>query len=95
MPNKNYQEQFGLPPKIFLYTLEQIAYMIEMDLETFKRTYIHYAERSVGARQHPLIEARNIAPDGEKPQWRVAENELIRWLRYKGFRIYHRGVMTR
>lgn len=85
------RRDMGLPLKVFLYTLDQIATMIEIDVKTLKTSYIHYVHRSIGARQHPLMEARNIAPDGEKPDWRIAENEFVRWLRYKGFKVY-RGV---
>lgn len=69
--------------------------MLEINLDKLKREYIHYVDRSIGPRQHPLMEAHNVALEGQKPDWRVAENELVRWLRYKGFRIYHRGSMSR
>lgn len=85
------KRQMGLPLKVFLYTLDQIATMVEVDIKTLKSNYVYYSDRSIGARQHPLLEARNIAPEGQKPEWRVAENEFVRWLRYKGFKVY-RGV---
>lgn len=88
-------EKFGLPLRVFLYTLDQIATLIQVDLKTLKGSYIHYEERSVGYRRHEQMSARNIAPDGDKPDWRVAEGEFVRWLRYKGFKIYNRASVLR
>lgn len=88
-------EKFGLPFRVILYTLDQIATMLQVDVGHLKRTYLHYEERSVGFRRHDQLSARNIAPDGEKPDWRIAEKELIRWLRYKGFKVFTRTTVLR
>lgn len=88
-------EKFGLPFRVILYTLDQVATMLQVSTTHLKRSYIHYEERSVGFRSHDRLSARNIAPDGEKPDWRVAEQELIRWLRYKGFKIVSRHTVLR
>lgn len=87
-------ESFGLPPRIFLYTLDQIATMLQVSDHTVKTLYLHYDGRSVGNRPADRMVARNIAPAGEKPDWRVAEKELMRWMRYKKFRFYTRGWPT-
>jgi hypothetical protein len=40
---------------------------------------------------HPyLIKAINIMPNGVKPEWRIEEAELLRWMRHKNFRIFYR-----
>lgn len=88
-------KQFGLPLRVFLYTLDQIATMVQVDLHNLRTHYIHYEERSVSFRPHGKMSARNIASDGEKPEWRVAEKEFIRWLRYKGFKVYNRTGVSR
>lgn len=88
-------ERFGLPLRVFLYTVDQIATLLQVDDKTVKTNYLHYEERSVGFRPHDRMSARNIAPNGEKPDWRVAEAELVRWLRYKGFKIYNRTSVLR
>ena len=77
-----------LPVKPFLYTLDQVAGLLQI---TEERLPIHYAGRSVGARQRDKMLARNIAAAGERPDWRIAERELIRWARTKGFRFHERG----
>lgn len=88
-------EKFGLPLRVFMYTLDQIATMLQLEMSHFKSSYVHYEERSVGYRRHEQMSARNIAPDGEKPDWRITEQEFVRWLRYKGFKIYNRGSVLR
>ena len=89
------RERFQMPPRLFLYTLDQIATMTGVRLESLKASHIHFDRRSVGARPGDKMLARNIAQDGEKPEWRVAENEFIRWLRKRGFRIYERTSITK
>ena len=89
------REDFGLPARTFLYTLDQIAFMLSLSEQTLKTHYIHYYGRSVGPRPHDRMEAKDIAPNGEKPEWRVAEAEFIRYLKYKGFRIFERIIINR
>lgn len=83
----------GLPPKPFLYTLDQVSFLLDISQEQLKRAYLHYEGRSVGIAGKNKIIARNIAPAGEKPEWRIAEREFVRWLRFKGFRYHERGYI--
>lgn len=94
MPSKTDAERFELPPRFILYTLDQIATMLNVGLPQVKQSYIHYDRRSPGARPGDRMVARNIAPEGEKPDWRVAEKELIRYLRKRGFKIYNRTTLN-
>jgi hypothetical protein len=84
-------EPLGLPVRAFLFTVDQIATMIAVDEKRVKDSYLFYQGRSVGNRPRGKMMARNIAPEGEKPEWRIAEREVIRWLRTMGFKIYDRG----
>ena len=86
--------EVGLPVRVFLYTLDQIATILQVE-EKDLRKYVHFQDRSVGARPLDMMQARNIAPAGEKPEWRVADRELERWLSRRGFRIYVRGWATK
>jgi len=86
--------KIGLPARPFFYTLDQLAVCLNLDIQTLKRQYLFYEGRSTGTRSIHLIVARNIAPPKEKPEWRVAEREFLRWLRLKKFRIYEVGVVT-
>lgn len=89
-------ESVGLPPRPFLYTLDQISTILNVDLNTVKVKYIYYEGRSTGRKSVRLLEARNIEPNRhEKPDWRVAERELIRWMKVMGFKYYDSGVITR
>lgn len=88
------RERVGLPTRPFLYTLDQIATLIHVAEAQVKASYVYFEGRSTGTRRKDLMVARNIAPDGEKVEWRVAERELVRWLKVKGFRYYEMGVVS-
>ena len=49
--------------------------------------------RSVGTKTREQMLARNIAPRDKTPDWRVAEMELVRWMRFRGFRFYDRSTV--
>lgn len=87
------REQFNMPLRVFMYTLDQVSLMTNINLQNLKDNHLHYAQRSIGPRPLGKMLARNIAVDGDKPDWRIAEQEFIRWLRYKGFRIYNRTTL--
>src|SRR5213596_2999182 len=82
----------GLPPRPFLYTVDQISVLLDLDEQTIMQKYLYFEGRSVGSRRRDLMTARNIAGPEDKPEWRIAERELIRWMRSMGFRYYDRGV---
>jgi hypothetical protein len=81
----------GLPPRFFLYTLDQIAGMLNISLETLKASYVYFEGRSTYLKQSGQISARNIAPSDKPPVWRVLDTELVRWMRVKGFRYVQTG----
>lgn len=86
-------EKIGLPARPFLYTVDQISVILDIEETQIKSKYIYFEGRSIGVARRDLLIARNIAPDDAKPDWRIAERELIRWLKYKGFKYYERGVV--
>ena len=86
----------GLPPRVFLYTLDQIAQMIEVEPSSLRSRYIHFEGRSIGKQPTDRMLARDISSsDSEGPEWRVAEHEVARWLKRKGFRVTIRGWVSR
>lgn len=88
------RENMGLPIRPFLYTLDQIATLIAVELPALKRVYVYFQGRHVGPVPPDKMHAINIAPDGEKPDWRVAEKEFKRWLRNRGWRVYDRSSLS-
>lgn len=73
----------GLPYRPFLYHLEQIQDLLLInDLNRI----LYYDRRSIGIHHPQLLKTINIMPDGEKPEWRVEEAELLRWMQHMGFR---------
>lgn len=87
-------EKYGLPPRPFLYTLDQISVLLDLPEQAMRTTHIHFEGRSIGVPTRDRLLARNIAAKDAPPDWRVAERELIRWLKNKGFKYYERGVIT-
>lgn len=81
------RRQLDLPVRPFLYTIDQIATLLQLQESTIKSAYLHYDGRSVGKSGPSYLTAVNIAPDGETPEWRVSERELIRWLRRKKIQV--------
>lgn len=88
-------ESVGLPPRPFLYTLDQISVILSISQAEVKTRYVYFEGRSTGPRNVRLLVARNINPDlNDRPDWRVAERELIRWMKVIGFKYYDAGVIT-
>lgn len=84
-PRKTAAQKIGLPPKFFLYTLDQIAGMLNLSVEALKASYIYFDGRSTYAKKRGQLVARNIAPPDQPATWRVIDTELVRWMRFKGF----------
>lgn len=83
----------GLPIRDFLYTTDQIAFLLGVTEKHLKDKLIHYDGVSTGVRKPYKMLARSISAPNEKPDWRVAERELQRWLRSKGFRFHERAYI--
>jgi hypothetical protein len=75
-------EKVGLPARPFFYTLDQIAGLLSMDMQSLYRM-VFYEGRTLVIKQNFHLWAVNLAAPGDKPEWRVIEEELIRWMRYK------------
>lgn len=86
-------ERVGLPPITFLYTLDQISTMLNMNHQTFVSSYVYFQLRSTRPRRPDEMLARNIAGAGCDPDWRIPQAEFIRWLRFKGFRVIPGGAV--
>ena len=80
-----------MPPRIFMYTPDQIGSMLEVTEATVKSKILFYDKREPGLAPRTKMRAVNIMPEGETPQWRVTEREFIRYLRHKGVKFYDRG----
>ncbi|MEU4066699.1 hypothetical protein AB0F25_30675 [Streptomyces wedmorensis] len=85
----------GLPVRVFLYTLDQVAMMLTLDENYLKtRGLVYYFGRSTGTPSRDQLQAKNIMPPGGAPDWRIAETELIRWCKRRNIKVYSRGWAT-
>lgn len=78
-----------LPSKPFLYTLDQVAHLVNITEDQLRAKYIYFASDTGGPNRQRLIIARNIANLGDDPDWRVSEDELKAWLKRKGFKVWY------
>ena len=84
-----------LPPRPFLYTLDQIAALVSVEEERIRKEYCYFEGRSTGRKYPDLMSCRNVAPALIRwPDWRVSELELKRWFKYMGFRFHERGWVS-
>lgn len=76
--------EIQLPATPFLYTLDQVAILLAWDVTRLRKS-CHFFGRSLGSRTPDDLRVMNLADAGGSPDWRVAENELLRWLIRKGY----------
>lgn len=83
----------GLPIRPFLYTLDQIAHLLGVDTERYfiNNNVVHFEGRSPGTPRTNQMVARNISDSFHSPDWRVSEQEFIRYLKHHGFKVYTRS----
>ena len=77
----------GLPPGPFLYTLDQIESLIQTSTGVAV-DHLHFSGITPGIQKKDKMLAINLGRNGEPPDWRVADAEFVRWLRFKGFQVY-------
>lgn len=94
MVNKPERERVGLPVRVFFYTPDQLAGLLELTEDYVKSKMLFYEGREPGICPKTKMRAVNIAPEGETPQWRVSENTLLGYLRSRGVKFYDRGYMS-
>lgn len=75
----------------FLFTLDQVAGLLSLSQGELENKYIHFWGRSEGRllANGDRIKAVNIAPSDQAPEWRVSEEDLIRWCLAKDIVVYH------
>jgi hypothetical protein len=76
-----------LPQRPFLYTMDQICTLISCSEQLLKQNIAHFKGRTITKRTIDEMLFINISSPEDKPEWRVEETELLRWLRRKGFKV--------
>ena len=87
------RQKIDLPTRAFLYTLDQLATLLAVPQATLEQKYLFFEGVDYGRRLKTVMVARNIAPKGSPPSWRVSEEELIRWAKAAGFAFYSRRLI--
>jgi len=92
--NLNAGQTIGLPPVIFMFTLDQIASMLNIEEMTLRTSYLYFNGRTTGLRKRSHMMAINIGENDAKPDWRVSHQEFVKWLKRHGFRTNQLSVLT-
>lgn len=84
--------KLGLPYRPFLYTLDQLSVMLSIETTTLKKNgMLFFQGRQPGRPLPDELRCVNVTSGiSDKPDWRVEERELIRWMKRKGFRYVDR-----
>lgn len=86
------RDEAQLPKKPFLYTLDQIAEILQVDQKYLKQNLLWWQGREIGVFNfREKMKAVNVAPEGETPEWRVSEGSLINFLKAKGIKFNDYG----
>lgn len=72
----------NLPPREFMYTIEQVAQLLDVSVGFVEKSVCHFYGRSVGSSRGKAITINVALPD-QKPVWRISETEFKIWMRYK------------
>ncbi len=78
-------KKIGLPDVVFLFTIDQVASMMNVEQDTIMSVYLYFQGRSSGPRKRHHMRAVNIAPEDKKAEWRVSLEEFRLWLKRVGF----------
>ena len=84
------RSKLNLPYRPFLYTLDQLATILNIEERQLKEGYLFFMGRQPGRATPDELRVNNIAKPDEKPEWRCEERELMRWMKRKGFRYIDR-----
>lgn len=88
MSHEDNRKIVNLPVRPFLYSLNQVASILSVTVVYFRLNIAYYEGRSIHRQTPHDMRFINIAPEGQKPVWRVAEQELVRWMRIKGYTVH-------
>jgi hypothetical protein len=89
-PNALYikrRRTLGLPPTPFMYTLDQLAHILQLSVDHLGKRHLYFKGRSMGQQKRHEMLAVNLAAPGDPPDWRVADHEFVEWCSRKGFTV--------
>lgn len=76
-----------LPLREFLYTFDQLALILNIEISSLTRDYIFFEGVTAGSSQGRM-RARDIAPpNAAYRDWRVAESSFRMFLRRRGWQV--------
>lgn len=86
------RQKADLPTRAFLYTIDQLSTMLSITEPELEK-HLFREGQDYGRRDERLMVARNISRPGQPSDWRVSEEELIRWGQRIGYAFYSRRFL--
>ena len=97
-------EAMGLPVAEFLYTLDQIAFILGLSTITQLKEHVYFrgvTKSQKGRRSDDIHSGYRMVAFNLKPtryhktaEWRVPKSELMKYLRARGITLYERKLDT-
>lgn len=81
-----YKTLLQIPIKMFMYHIDQIASMLDVTELTMKKNMLYYQGRERRKWTQDDLVAVNISRVNAPPEWRISEEEFMRWMKYKGIK---------
>ena len=88
MSHEEDRRVINLPVRPFLYSMPQVAGILSITIHHLQMNIAYYDGRSIHRQTPHDMKFINIAKEDKRPVWRVAEQELIRWMKIKGFCVH-------
>lgn len=76
----------GLPPLLFMFTLDQVCAMLQVEMKTLMRDHLWYTGITPGIPMRRQMKAVNIG-EHDAPVWRVSQREFVVWAKRQGFKV--------
>jgi hypothetical protein len=77
--------ELEIPIRPFFYTIDQVASIMQLPISSI-RGMTYFTGRTNRVRESYKLTAINIALPADKPDWRIEEQEFLRWLKVMGYK---------
>jgi hypothetical protein len=97
VPESQREGRAALPAREFMYTLDQVADILNIQVESLRRyVYFRGIDRNLVREQDAMV-AISITPSAlhKRAEWRIPETEFLAFLKKRGLTVYERAYQPR
>ena len=77
-----------LPDRTWLFTLDQVAYLLGLGEPTLMKKHVFFVDHDHGTPPRDRLKAVRLGSDNCSHDWRISEKEFKRWCRVKDITLY-------